>query len=300
MTTRTKECYCGVVQDQRFGYWHLDPIPKQVEQQHFYQNKYYDLIRSGGRAPELRRLMTGGAECESERGWLRAGLYADICTILREKNCGPQVLDVGCGTGDFVEFCCEQGFQSSGLDPSSEAVAKARENGLMVHEATLEEFSRQNPGGLAFDAVVMLNVLEHVPSPPTTIEMSRRLLRPGGILCVRVPNDFTDIQKAAHNKIGGEPWWITKPDHINYFSLPSLQMLYAHFGFDVLYAQSDFPMEMFLLMGDIYVGHPEVGTACHAKRVSFDLGLPGPVRRRLYQALAEAGIGRDLLVIGRL
>jgi hypothetical protein len=70
-------------------------------------------------------------------------------------------------------------------------------------------------------------------------------------------------------------------------------------GFETVYSQSDFPMEMFLLMGENYVGNPEVGSRCHARRVRFDLGLQPELRRKMYSALASAGVGRTCLVFGK-
>jgi len=61
----------------------------------------------------------------------------------------------------------------------------------------------------------------------------------------------------------------------------------------------DFPMEMFLLFGDGYVGNPEVGSQCHKKRVAFELSLPVEVRRNLYRCFAKNGLGRDCLVFAR-
>lgn len=173
--------------------------------------------------------------------------------------------------------------------------------GLAVHEATLEEFvaSFLQLGASPFDAVTLLNVLEHVPDPVRVVQEARALLRPGGIICIRVPNDFTELQEAAQRQLGCPPWWIASPDHINYFDVRLLEALLNHSGFEVFYTQTDFPMEMFLLMGDMYVGNPELGNKCHQKRVQFDLSLPEDLRRRIYHAFAEVGIGRDTLTFAR-
>src|SRR5690606_19118293 len=136
---------------------------------------------------------------------------------------------------------------------------------LKVHPATLEQFTgltpEKNPS--RFDAVVLLNVLEHVPDPVNTVQLCRSLLNPDGILCVRVPNDFTPLQQAAELQTKKQSWWVAAPDHINYFNFKSLRRLFEGLGFDVAYQQGDFPMEMFLLMGDDYVGNHEVGKKCH-------------------------------------
>jgi hypothetical protein len=58
-------------------------------------------------------------------------------------------------------------------------------------------------------------------------------------------------------------------------------------------------MELFLLMGDVYVGNPEVGGQCHQRRVRFESALPADFRRRIYETLARVGVGRDILVFAK-
>jgi SAM-dependent methyltransferase len=284
------------------GFRQLDPIPTADELGEFYQSKYYELIRRGGRAPELRRLRRGGAEATRELGWLQAGLYEDIATILNDISPGRRVLDVGCGTGDFVAFAVRHHFDAAGLDPAAEVVAGARKSGLDIHQGNLEDLVHQPHRELAgpFDTIAMLNVLEHVPDPVAMIENCRSLLNPGGILAVRVPNDFSELQESAAAAIGKNHWWVVSPDHINYFDFESLERLLENLGFDVVISMGDFPMEVFLLMGHDYVGDPEVGPRCHEWRVRFDLNLDSALRQKTYRALAAAGIGRNCLVFGRL
>jgi 2-polyprenyl-3-methyl-5-hydroxy-6-metoxy-1,4-benzoquinol methylase len=287
-----------ITEDATYGFRRLDPIPPEAEVSEFYESRYYDLLRKGNRAPELRRLMEGGEAAAKELHWLREGLYTDIVNVLDEVAPGRRLLEVGCGTGDFLGFSREHGFNSVGTEPALEAVQRAMSKGLTVHNMTLDDFVAQ-PEAAEFDVVVMINVLEHVPDAVRTLRQCRQVLAPGGILCVRVPNDFSEIQAAAREKIGATPWWIAVPDHINYFNFASLKQTLDRLRFDTVYTQGDFPMEMFLLMGENYIGNPHVGGHCHARRVQFDLGLPPELRRKLYSALGTAGIGRDCLVFGK-
>ncbi len=294
----TKSSGFRVVEDATYGFRRLDPIPPETEVSEFYESRYYDLVRKGNRAPEIRRLMEGGDAAAKELEWLRGALYTDIVGVLEGVAPGRRLLEVGCGTGDFVAFSREHGFHSVGTEPSFEAVQRAEAQGLTVHNMTLEKFAAHSGAG-EFDVVVMLNVLEHVPDPVRTLQECEQLLAPGGILCIRVPNDFTEMQAAAKEKIGADPWWIAVPDHINYFSFPSLRKTLDRLGFDTVYAQGDFPMEIFLLMGENYIGNSEIGGRCHARRVQFDLGLPPELRRKIYSALGSADVGRDCLVFGK-
>ena len=70
------------------GFRRLDPIPPETELSGFYESRYYDLLRKGGRAPELRRLMEGGDVAAKELRWLRDGIYTDIVNMLDETAPG--------------------------------------------------------------------------------------------------------------------------------------------------------------------------------------------------------------------
>ena len=287
-----------VVEDATYGFRHLDPIPPEGEVTDFYESRYYDLVRKGNRAPELQRLMQGGEAASRELQWLREGLYVDIVSTVERIAHGRKLLEVGCGTGDFLTFAHEHGFSVVGTEPSTEASQRAASRHLTVHNMTLDKFVARYPAE-RFDVTVMINVLEHVPDAVGMLQDCKRILNPGGILCIRVPNDFSEIQAAAHKMLGVDPWWIAVPDHINYFNFTSLRQLLDRLGFETVYAQGDFPMEVFLLMGDNYVGNPQVGNRCHARRVQFDLGIPPELRRKIYAALGSAGVGRDCLVFGK-
>jgi len=287
----------AVVLDPALGYRHLDPTPTPAELGEFYQSRYYDLLRKGGRAPELRRLTSGGPEADEERGWLRETLWADVADLLAAHAPGKRVLDVGCGTGDLLSVLRERGFEGEGIELSGDAVRIARDRGLTARSLTAEALAQTEAG--RFDAVTMLNVLEHVPAPAQLLDACRTLLGPGGALLVRVPNDFTELQEAARRKLGAEPWWVAAPDHVNYFDFASLAALLTRLGFTVEWEQGDFPMELLLLLGENYVAEPGLGARWHARRRDLERALPAPLRRRLYRALAQAGVGRNCLVLAR-
>jgi SAM-dependent methyltransferase len=284
--------------DPTYGYRRLDPIPSDDELTRFYQSQYYDLLRQGGRAPELRRLLAGGEEAERERAWLRETLYVDITAELAAHGAGTHVLDIGCGQGELLQWLVEQGYEAEGIEPSADAAEVARERGLNVRTATLEDLLEDGPLPL-YDAVLILNVLEHTPRPEDVLRGIRSVLAPGGLLYVRVPNDFSPLQVAAQQKLESDPWWVAIPDHVNYFDVDSLVALTRRLGFAPVDVQADFPMELFLLMGLSYVGDPEVGARCHRYRVEAERAMDPDARRRLFHAFADAGIGRNTRLLVR-
>jgi 2-polyprenyl-3-methyl-5-hydroxy-6-metoxy-1,4-benzoquinol methylase len=290
----------AVIKEQRSGYYRLDPVPSDKELTTFYESRYYDLIRKGGRAPELRRLSEGGSVAQRELEWLREGMYRDIAETLKEiAPTKSRVLDVGAGMGDFVRFMREAGYDAAGIEPAKEPSEAARNQGLPIHTATLSSWASDPRNTGTADVVVMLNVLEHVPDPELMLAQTRALLSPGGLVVIRVPNDFSDIQDAARRKLNKEPWWICAPDHINYFGVHSLGKFLTNCGMETVFVMTDFPMEFFLLMGDDYTSDPAVGSTLHQKRVQFELALPSPLRRKLYTALASAGIGRNVMAFAK-
>lgn len=276
------------------GFRQLDPLPEVDELTAFYQSRYYDLIRRGGRAPELGRLLAGGEAAAREREWLAATLYADVTDGLAPLiPIGSAVLDIGAGTGDCVAHLGSCGYVASGIEPSQEASLLAREQGRAVCAATVEEWAANPENRAAYAGAVLLNVLEHVADPLGLLRDVHALLAPGGAICVRVPNDFTEWQAAAQGT--RTSWWVAAPDHINYFSHSSLAATLEACGFAMARMTTDFPMELFLLMGDNYVDEPALGAQLHEKRRRFELALPKPLRQRLYAAFAAAGAGRNSL-----
>src|SRR5262249_1619019 len=154
-----------------------------------------------------------------------------------------------------------------------------------------------------FDAVHLKLVLEHLPEPAEVLARARERLRPGGVVCVQVPNDFNALQTAVQATLATPPWWVAPPYHVNYFDFASLRRLCARVGLRVIREETNFPMEVFLLMGEHYVGNEAVGRACHRRRMVLEerlaaAGLNG-LRRRLYRALAAEGLGREAIVYAR-
>ncbi|MEM1382746.1 MAG: bifunctional 2-polyprenyl-6-hydroxyphenol methylase/3-demethylubiquinol 3-O-methyltransferase UbiG [Pseudomonadota bacterium] len=98
---------------------------------------------------------------------------------------GLEVLDIGCGGGLLSEPMARLGANVTGIDPTARnipvAQLHAREMGLDItyRVATAEELATE---GAAFDAILNMEVIEHVPDPPGYLAAAGSLLRPGGIM----------------------------------------------------------------------------------------------------------------------
>jgi SAM-dependent methyltransferase len=205
------------------------------------------------------------------------------------------VLEVGSGPGDLLDSFAGAGWSVTGLEPAVEVAEACRKRGLDVRAETLEQFLASSRM-VSADVIVLRLVLEHVRDPIGLLRSAHSGLRTGGTLIVEVPNDFNPLQEAARRTYELDRWWIAAPDHINYFDFPSLTRILEKLGFDIVERSTTFPMELFLLMGDNYVGDPETGAACHRRRQQLELSLDSTARRSLYGALAQAGLGRTCLM----
>ena len=145
--------------------------------------------------------------------------------------------------------------------------------------------------------------LEHIPDPLDLLKISHGLLNDGGIISIVVPNDFNPIQKALTEKLGFSQWWVSPLHHINYFNMKSLTDLLSQAGYKILHTTTTFPIDMFLLMGENYVGNDVTGRSVHSRRKTLELNMAkaGATDLRLawYKSMSDLGMGRELLVYAR-
>ena len=273
------------------GFVHIDPVPSQKELDTIYKDKYYSV--------EKPRYLERAKE---DLEWWNLS-YSDRYDTFEEQlhPWSRRILDIGSGPGYFLLHGKNRGWETLGIEPSTQAADYSRSLGLNVINDFFNEHSAKDIG--EFDVVHMSEVLEHIPSPADLVQLVYRILKPGGVLCALVPNEYSHFQNALRNSCDYEPWWLAPPHHINYFDLDSVTRLFMNNGFDVILSEATFPIDMFLLMGDNYVGNDETGRLCHSKRKSLEMNLASAglthVKRQLYQKFADIGIGREIIVYAR-
>lgn len=284
-----------VVFDHARGFWRLSPVPSDEELGDFYGTEYY--AGREGRAPDVKRLEADADEAAVEREWRNRTIYPDVAHYLSALGKpGGRIVDVGCGTGEFVSFLSSQpGWAACGVDLSGEAVALASRRGIDVVRGTITDVGEKL--GDAFDVVTMFNLLEHVPDPERVLVQAHELLAPDGLVVVQVPNDFSVLQLAVQEYLDVEPWWVAIPDHINYFDFDSLEATLSRHGFEPAIRYGTFPMELFLVAGFDYVGVPSAGAEAHRLRCAFEMGVGDERRRALAEHLGSAGLGRNAVVV---
>lgn len=206
--TRVVRCRCGLV--------FVTPQPARPSLEQAYDEAYY--------APWESQLR------DRDRIWRRR--------IERvERLCRPlgRLLDVGCGTGDFLRVARGRGWQVSGTEISPYAVKAAAAEGLEVKPG--EVWEAGFPPG-AFDVVTCWHVIEHVADPRRVIEEIRRVLKPGGWLVLATPNLDDRIFRAAYVLARGRRPPLFEPDerelHLFHFSARTLRELVTAAGLEVV------------------------------------------------------------------
>ena len=282
-----------IIKDPVYGYLRVDPIPTKDEVDRYYREEFYSALKSFNDS-ELKV-----QEEQKEFFDSRWDQIAKFCNSHFGDLTGLSVFDIGFGYAQALLYFRKKGMRVSGLEPSPEGVAYARSVGLEVFQAGIENLDCAE--GNRFDVVTSINVLEHLRSPAEMLAGAReKLLKPNGILVIDVANEFNDFQTAADAEHGLKQWWICPPNHINYFSVTSICALLQHCGYRVLHKVASFPMELFLLMGDIYVGNSEIGKRCQKQRVLFEKTMRRQGQGRklddFYQALAGLDLGRQAVI----
>jgi ubiquinone/menaquinone biosynthesis C-methylase UbiE len=122
--------------------------------------------------------------------------------LLRHAERGS-LLDVGTGTGQFLNVARSHFNRVSGTEVSQTALKIAKEKyGLELFQGQIED---SNLPKNSFDTITMFHVLEHVSDPKKTIARCKELLKTGGVLLVCVPNDvlaWTSKVKILGKKLG--------------------------------------------------------------------------------------------------
>ena len=284
------------------GYWHVYPIPSEDELNAYYENKYYNSLKN-----EDNRSMT---DKKDDPDGFYTIYYEDklrhINNIL-PKELPRTIIDIGAGYGDFLSFMKKDGWIVRGIEPSQEAHDCSKNEDLNIHCGPFEEILDMDSE--KYSVVTFNNVLEHLRNPEKVlIDVKEHLLVQDGILCIAIPNDFNIFQDmqmktTLKDNVEKQYYWLSPLDHLNYWSHETIKKLLQKLGFEILFITSTFPIDIFPLMGDDYVTHPEIGRGVHLKQVGLEKVLKETsscdFKDKLYSSFAKLGIGRDILVYAK-
>ena len=184
-------------------------VPGNQEIGRYYQSQEY-ISHSETKKGLINRLYHSVRKItlRSKQNWVKAG------TGLKQGN----LLDIGCGTGAFLSYMKQAGWQVTGLEPDENARQNAK---TLYNIEPLPSAELYKLPARQYDAITMWHVLEHVHSLQDYLRQIRVLLKPEGTLLIAVPN-YTS-QDAEHY---GAYWAAYDvPRHLYHFSPTAMEQL---------------------------------------------------------------------------
>jgi len=213
-----------VVECPRCRFVYCNPVPDLAELANYYTESYADTDRWRDTFRHDRSLV------------FSKGLQA-----IRRVQPRGRLLDVGCSLGWFLVAARHVGYETYGVEIAHSAASFARrEFRLRVHEGTLATapFPEQY-----FHVITLWDVLEHLDDPDAALRKIRQLIRPDGVLLIRVPNITFHLPKAhlvrrlfPGRAIGLDAW-----NHLNHYSSRTLTLHLARHGFRTVWVRPGIP-----------------------------------------------------------
>ncbi|MGV8952325.1 MAG: class I SAM-dependent methyltransferase [Cypionkella sp.] len=286
----TQDIFAGLVRNE-LGYWEVAQKPTEEGLQSYYASKYYQEGK-GSYDIEYSAAEIDYFKAKIEQRW----------NVLKPVFDKPgSMLDVGCGEGYALAFFKELGWSVRGLDYSRAGLES--KNGHcaadLVDGDVVQLLKNEQAASNSYDLIWLQNVLEHVIDPVALLNSLRQLVKPGGVLVVTVPNDFSQLQlRAISTDVVTRPYWVAPPDHLSYFSRDSLLAIGERTKWRSFEIIGDVPVDWFLFhRGSNYIEDKSVGKQAHRARVELENLIhknhPDDVTA-FFSALARIGMGRDL------
>ncbi|MEL6592961.1 MAG: class I SAM-dependent methyltransferase [Bacteroidota bacterium] len=132
------------------------------------------------------------------------------------------LLDIGCGTGEFLGTMKEAGWKSTGLEPDEGARQQAKAQGVEVHPS--EHLFQLNG---SYDVITMWHVLEHVHRLHEYLDQIESILADDGLLIIAVPN--YNSRDASHYQAEWAAYDV--PRHLYHFEAEAMERLLGQHGF---------------------------------------------------------------------
>jgi 2-polyprenyl-3-methyl-5-hydroxy-6-metoxy-1,4-benzoquinol methylase len=146
--------------------------------------------------------------------------------LINRQGKKGSLLDIGCGTGEFLNTAKLDGWKAIGIEPSPSARKQGEENFKLD---VRDEPELASLPAKSFDVITMWHVMEHVPNLRDRVQRLNELLKDDGVLFIAVPN-----RSSFDAKHYGEKWAAYDvPRHLWHFRAQDMRKLMEQFGFEV-------------------------------------------------------------------
>lgn len=192
---------------------YVNPILKEEKLHNFYLDEQ-----------SYNNVLTNSLQMELDRK--RFNYHLDVIEHYME-SCEPKtLLDVGAGPGTFVEVAKERSWEPTAIEFNSFCVQRIRSLGIPCIDMPLENVDLPDN---SFDCITLWAVFEHLQEPQKLLSVLHRLLVPGGILAILVPNIDSLAARIMHQDCAT----FSGDAHINFFNAETLTSIQESNGFEV-------------------------------------------------------------------
>ena len=202
--------------NEKYGFLETFPQPKTNQLSEYYKTEDYI------------------SHTDAKRNWFekayhlvrRFSLKQKLKLINGFKTETKTLLDVGCGTGDFLKTAKDNNWIVSGIEPNAEARTIANQK---TENAVFDIEQLNNFESNSFDVITLWHVLEHLPDLEYQISILKKLLKPKGRLVVAVPN-YKSFDASYYNQ-----FWAAYdvPRHLWHFDQNSISKLFASIDMEI-------------------------------------------------------------------
>lgn len=134
--------------------------------------------------------------------------FAAVRSYLESTAIGPNVLDVGCYTGNLLKTLPAR-YRPYGIEPNVSAASIATQRGITIVASDVDQLK---PSDGVFDAIIACDVVEHVTNPLQFLRQLRDRLNVGGKLIITTGNSDAWMWKMTKSKF----WYCYFPEHISF------------------------------------------------------------------------------------
>ena len=239
-----------------YGFRHAIPTPDKKLLDDYYLKKYFNTNISYNK--KLSSSETNYLKCMHS-----INIFVLKKFIQNLKKCN--LLDLGAGKGTFLSNVKKNFKSCLGVDFSEINLEKKNKSNIKFKSESPEIFIKKNLKN--FDVITLNNVLEHLPNPKNFMQTLHKNIKTKAFVFVTIPNDFSELQSNINKRVNKKNYWISYPEHLNYFNKQTFINFSKKMGFKLIDAFSDFPIELFLLKKEFdYTNSPKIGKKIHFLR----------------------------------
>jgi len=200
------------------GMTYLNPQPSEADIKNMYNEDYFH-----GHGFDKGVDYVKGLDIKD----LRDMLHEDRLRNIRRFVAGHNILDIGCGLGEFLDVAKKRDWNANGIELSEYSANIARKRfKLNIRIGVLEK--TKYPKNF-FDAITMVEVIEHLHSPMVTLRKCHQILNKEGVVVIQTGNI-----DSLYARLKGKNWPYYLAGHLNYFSKRTLTEMLEKCGFEVI------------------------------------------------------------------